>query len=83
MAKKAAPAKTGTTCPVTKAQFLASAKPLAVNIDGQIKSADVKEFSSGSFGFFLGDKVTLNIGGTPVKCQVTCSIVAVGSKPSA
>lgn len=82
MAKKQASASTK-SCPVTKDQFLKKAKPLAINIDGQLRSADIKEFSSGSFGFYMGDKVTLEIDGVPVKFQCSMNLVAVGSKPAA
>jgi len=70
-----------TECPVTKEEFLKSAKPIAVVINGVTLSASPKEFSSGSFGFYLGDKVTVDVGGVAVKLQVGMSLTAIGSKP--
>lgn len=40
-------------------------------------TGEFREFRSGSKGWYLGGKVYIN--GT--KCQVSCSIVIVGSKP--
>lgn len=41
--------------------------------------AGAKVFSTGSRGFYLGDKVTLENG---KRYQVTMSIVEIGSKPN-
>ena len=68
-------------CPITREDFLKGAKPLVIKIGDENRSADVKEFSSGSFGWYSGDKVVIDVGGVPVRCQVTMSIVVVGSKP--
>ena len=69
-------------CPITKEVFLAKAKPLSIKIGEETRVGEVKEFSSGSFGFYSGDKIVIDIDGVPVRCQVTCSIVVVGSKPA-
>ncbi len=72
-----------TKCPVTKEQFAKDAKPLAVQIGGSTLIANVKpEFSSGSFGWYCGEKVVMDIGGVPVKVQVGINMVVVGSKPA-
>lgn len=39
-----------------------------------------KDFTSGAFGFFNNEKVTLMIDGIPVKFQANFQLVAVGSK---
>lgn len=65
---------------VSRQQFTKHAKPLAVDIAGQKLVADVKEFSSGGFGWFIGAKVVIEIDGVPVKAQVTSNIVVVNSK---
>lgn len=62
-------------------EFMEEAKPLRVSIGDSQTIAMVKEFSSGSLGWYTGEKVIVNVGGTPVKCQVSLSIVVVGSKP--
>lgn len=80
MAKKVEE-KEGPKCPITRKQFQEDAPPsVAVVINGSLQAANKKEFSTGSLGFYCGDKVTLIIDGVPVKCSVSCSIVIVGSK---
>jgi hypothetical protein len=69
-----------TVCPISKAMFQAQAKAITVVIDGKPYVAQMKEFSSGSFGWNVSDKVTLEIGGTPVRCQIGLNITAIGSK---
>jgi hypothetical protein len=77
-ANKPAPKKT--TCPISRKDFRAKAKPLSIVIDGQNVGADVKEFSTGSFGWFLNGKVTVLVDGVPVKVQVGLNLTVVGSK---
>ena len=69
-----------TECPLTREQFDDGASPLKLSIDGSTISADVKKFSSGSFGWFCNDKVTIEVGGVPVKVQCNVNLVIVGSK---
>jgi hypothetical protein len=44
--------------------------------------AFVKEFSTGSFGWFLNDKFVIEVDGVPVKVQPSISLVIVGNKDS-
>lgn len=68
--------------PITPEQFAKLAKPLTVTIGGRQTIADVKEFSSGSLGWYCGDKVVVEIEGVgPVKVQMSMSLVIVGTKP--
>lgn len=69
-----------TVCNVTRQQFQAEAKPVEVTINGQPVVADVKEFSTGSFGWHHGDKVTIRVGDTLVKVQVGLTLTVIGSK---
>lgn len=69
-----------TKCPISKKDFLAKAKPVLAQIEGQPVAVSVKEFSTGSFGFYSQGKITLVIDGTPVTCQCAISIQVVGSK---
>jgi hypothetical protein len=77
-----------TECPVSRQQFLKAAKPLTLSIDGKANAeagaktvvASVKEFSTGSFGWFCNEKVTLEIDGVPVKVQANMNLIVVGSK---
>jgi hypothetical protein len=69
-----------TVCPISRAEFLAHAKPLEVTVNGVQLVAQAKEFSTGSFGFYLGDKVTVRIGDTLVKVQLGITATVIGSK---
>lgn len=51
---------------------------VTVEIAGQKSVATERKFSSGSDGYFLGDKVVFDNGD---RYQVSCSIVRIGSKP--
>ncbi len=69
-----------TKCPISRAEFKAHAEPLPLSI-GESKSLGMpREFSSRSLGWYFGEKVMVSVNGSPVKCQVTCSVVVVGSK---
>lgn len=69
-----------TACPVTRAQFNTSAAPLDVTINGQKFIAQVKEFSTGSFGWYLTGKTTATIDGKPCNVQMGLNLTIVGSK---
>jgi hypothetical protein len=69
-----------TTCPITRSQFKASAKPIAVTIGDQKFDAEVKEFSTGSLGWNINGKITVEVGGIRVPVQVGMNLTVVGSK---
>jgi hypothetical protein len=69
-----------TVCPITRAEFHANAKALEVSVNGVPLLVQAKEFSTGSFGFYLGDKVTVRIGDTLVKVQLGITATVIGSK---
>jgi hypothetical protein len=69
-----------TTCPVTRQQFTQTAKPIEVVINGVPMTAVVKEFSTGSLGWNINGKLTINVGDTPVTVQVGMNMTIVGSK---
>ena len=69
-----------TTCPITREQFLSAAKPLAVTVAGVPVSAEVKEFSTGSLGWYLNGKTMVEIDGRPVSVQIGLNLTIVGSK---
>lgn len=79
-ATRPAKASRKTTCPVTLAQFRAGAKPIDVVINGVPMQAEVKEFSTGSFGWFLTGKTMLPVGDTRVSVQIGLNLIIVGSK---
>ena len=72
--------KSESKCPVTREQFLKAAKPLSLTIDGKTIVASVKQFSTGSFGWFTNDKLVIEVDGVPCKVQPSISLVIVGSK---
>ncbi len=73
--------KTGRTCPVTLEQFRGKApRGLTVTIDGKPMTADIKEFSTGSFGWFLNGKTVVDVDGVPTTVQIGMNITVVGSK---
>ncbi len=69
-----------TNCPVTRDQFLSDAKPLTIDINGVPMTADTKEFSTGSLGWYLNGKTTVKIGETPVSVQIGMNVTVIGSK---
>lgn len=70
-------------CPVTREQFAEKAEPLKIVINGHELLAEVKEFSTGSFGWYLNGKVVVPIDGKSVSVQVGMNLTVVGSKEAA
>ena len=56
------------------------AEPLKVSINGQEMLAEVKAFSTGSFGWYLNGKTTVQIDGKNVSVQIGMNLTIVGSK---
>lgn len=69
-----------TTCPISRAQFRAKAQPVAVSIGGTALHAPVKEFSTGSLGWYLNGKTTIEVDGQQVAVQIGLNLTIVGSK---
>jgi hypothetical protein len=67
-------------CPVSLSQFLEKAEPLKVVINGQEMLAEVKSFSTGSFGWYINGKTLVSIDGKPVSVQIGMNLTVVGSK---
>lgn len=67
-------------CPITRKHFQENAKPIEVTINGVPMVAEVKEFSTGSLGWNISNKTTVNVGGTPVSVQIGLNLTIVGSK---
>lgn len=70
-------------CPITRTQFTEKATPLKVVINGQELSAEVKEFSTGSFGWYLNGKIQVPVDGKNVSVQIGMNLTIVGSKETA
>jgi hypothetical protein len=71
---------TQSDCSITRDLFREKATPLPVVINGVPLLAEVKEFSTGSLGWYCGGKLALTIDGKPVKVQVGLNLTIVGSK---
>lgn len=69
-----------TSCPVSQTQFLEKATPLKISINGQEMLAEVKSFSTGSFGWYLNGKTVIEIDGKAVSVQIGMNMTVVGSK---
>lgn len=65
---------------ITREQFRTSAKPVPVVINGREMLAGVKEFSTGSLGWNINDKMQIEVGGQPVMVQVGLNLTIIGSK---
>ena len=69
-----------TVCPISRADFLAKAEPLQITVGSQTVTADPREFSTGSFGYYVNTKTTVQIDGKTVQVQVGMNLIVVGSK---
>jgi hypothetical protein len=69
-----------TTCPVTRAEFLEKAQPVEVVVNGSKMLAEVKEFSTGSLGWYLNGKSMIAVGDKMVSVQIGMNLTVVGSK---
>lgn len=69
-----------TTCPITRAEFRSGAQPVEVIINKVPLQAEVKEFSTGSLGWYLNGKTTIDVGGKRVSVQIGMNLTIVGSK---
>ncbi len=67
-------------CPITRAEFHENAKSVTVQIGEDRLEADVKEFSTGSLGWYLNGKTKIEINGIKVPVQIGLTLTVVGSK---
>ena len=68
------------TCPVSRAQFTKDAKPVEVIVNGIPMTAEVKEFSTGSLGWYLNGKNSIKVGESAVTVQIGMNMTVLGSK---
>jgi hypothetical protein len=73
-------AKSKSPLPITREQFRTSATPIKVVIDGKEMTAAVKEFSTGSLGWNVNEKMQVEVAGHPVTVQVGLNLTIIGSK---
>ena len=69
-----------TTCPISRAQFRKEARAVEITINGIPMRAEVKEFKTGSLGWYVNGKTTVEVGGTSVPVQIGLNLTIVGSK---
>jgi hypothetical protein len=69
-----------TAPPISLAQFLEKAEAVKVTIGGQEMTADVKSFSTGSFGWNINGKTTITVDGKALPVQIGLNLTIVGSK---
>ena len=72
--------KPKTICPISRDQFKHGARPVEVTISGQRMDAPVKLFKTGSLGWYLNKRITVDVAGQPVEVQVGLNLTIVGSK---
>jgi hypothetical protein len=69
-----------TVCPISRADFLAKAQPIKIELAGFPMQADPREFSTGSFGWYVNGKAPVTVDGKSIQCQIGMNITVVGSK---
>jgi hypothetical protein len=69
-----------TTCPIDRVEFKQNAHPVTFEIAGTPVTADPREFSTGSFGWYFTGKVSIEVNGKKLPVQVGCNLTVVGSK---
>jgi len=74
-----------TVAPISKEDFLKNAKPmtLTIEVDGQkqVLLGVAREFSSGSYGYYINGKPIIMVDNKPLQMQVGANITVIGSKP--
>lgn len=83
MSSKHKPEPTKSECPITAEKFAMGAKSLIVTIGGQQFVAEPKEFSTGSFGWYVNAKMVAEVDGQPLKVSIGANLTVVGSKEAA
>lgn len=69
-----------TPCPIERGEFLQNATPVTFEIAGTPVTAEPREFSTGSFGWYFTGKVNVEVNGKKLPVQVGCNLTVVGSK---
>jgi hypothetical protein len=72
-----------TPCPIDRGEFLKHAHPITFEIAGTSVTADPREFSTGSFGWYFTGKVNIVVNDKKLPVQVGCNLTVVGSKDAA
>lgn len=70
-------------CKITPEQFAKHAKPLVVTVNGQPLMANPKDVDreGKSLGYYVNGKISVEIDGVLVPCQMSGNLTLIGSKP--
>jgi hypothetical protein len=69
-----------TNCPITRAEFSEHAKPIKIMVGDVPMMAEVKEFATGSLGWYLNGKTVIDVNGKAVSVQIGMNLTIIGSK---
>ena len=69
-----------TTCPISRTKFRSGAKAAPVTINGRAMLATPREFTTGSLGWNINEKLPVEVDGVVVMCQVGLNLTIIGSK---
>jgi hypothetical protein len=69
-----------TTCPISRSEFRTGAKAITIKIGEVPMQAEPREFSTGSLGWYLNGKTSIEVGGKMVSVQIGMNLTIVGSK---
>lgn len=69
-----------TNCPITRAEFTAHAKAIKIMVGDVPMMAEVKEFATGSLGWYLNGKTVIDVNGKSVSVQIGMNLTIIGSK---
>lgn len=72
--------KVRAACSISRAEFREAAKAIELAIAGSPTLAEVKEFSTGSLGWYANGKMPIKIGNKVVQVQIGINLTVVGSK---
>lgn len=68
-------------CSITREAFRKEAKPITVKVgETGDKLLEVKEFSTGSLGWYANEKGTMKVGDQVVRVQMQLQLTIIGSK---
>jgi len=69
-------------CPITRTEFRAARKQLPIMIDGRQFFALMKQFKTGSFGWYHSGKLPIDLGDgqSNIPCQISVMVTVIGSK---
>ena len=67
-------------CAIGRKEVKDNAQAVTFEIAGMPVTAEPREFSTGSFGWYFTGKVSITVNGKTLPVQVGCNLTVVGSK---